>query len=472
MRRLIACAFFAAGLLGVLPRAAMAHLGLSSSAPADGARVAAAPRSLRLEFTEGVKPTMARVQLLGPGGRVVRLSSLRQPADSLQVIVADVPDELAAGEYVIEWRVVGTDGHPVSGTIRFVVVGGAGTNDSARAPAHHDEATMPTGSGFDSESIGYVAVRWAGFLALVSLLGTVAFRSVVLPLARRRGEDPNVLLAMHARAIAIGRWAAIALVVATGLRLGAQILTLTNGAGGFDTALVRAMVLDSTWGWAWMLQLVLALAVLAGLQAMYKGRGRHWPVVAVGILLLAFTPALSGHAVAMPERTGLAVVMDALHVVGAGGWMGSLLLVLLAGLPVAILRRDGEGAASVRRLVEAFSPTALAFAALLGLTGIYAAWVHIGFSSALWESSYGRVLLLKLAILSLALAIGAYNWRVIRPRLGSDGASRALRPSVIAELSVGALVLLVTAVLVATPPPPMDGMPMPEPARDAVGAPR
>lgn len=468
MKRLLACAALA-GVLVFVPRTAMAHLGLSRSAPAEGARLPVAPRSLRLEFTEGVERTLARVRLLGPGGSEVRLSSLRQPADSMQVVVADVLDGLAAGEYAIEWRVVGADGHPVSGTIRFVVTGSSGTEDSAQVPpsaasppaAHHDEASMPTGPGFDSESSGYVAVRWGNFLALVTLLGVLAFCSVVLRLARRRGEDANVLAAMDARAVAIGRWAAIAFVAAVALRLWAQALTLSDGTGGVDGALLRAMLFDSTWGRAWIVQFVLALVVVAGLQAMKKNHGRGWPVAATGILLLAFTPALSGHAVATPERTELAIVSDALHVLGAGGWMGSLLLVLLAGLPVAIGRRDGERAASVRRLVEAFSPTALAFAALIGVTGVYTAWLHIGFSSALWEGSYGRVLLLKVAILSLALAIGAYNWRVIRPRLGSDGASRVLRNSVIAELSVGALVLLVTAKLVATPPPPMGGTSMP-----------
>lgn len=450
------------GLLGLFPSVAMAHLGLSRSAPADGALVPIAPSVLRLEFTEAVERTIARIRLLGPDGVEVRLSELRQPADSLSIVLADVPNGLAPGAYAIEWRVVGADGHPVSGTIRFVVAGDSGVADSAQAPpetvsppaAHHDEASMPQGAVFDSGSAGYVAVRWLHFLGLVALLGVLAFRTIVLRRMRRLGEDDEMLAAMESRALDIGRWSAIAFVVAVVLRLAAQSLTLLDGTGGFDISLLGAMLLDSTWGRVWIVQFVLALMVAAGFSPVIKRRSGAWPIVAGGILLLAVTPALSGHAVATPLRAGLAILADGLHVIGAGGWMGSLLLVLLAGVPAALHRRGTDGPASLRRLIEAFSPTALAFAALIGVTGVYAAWIHVGFSAALWESSYGRVLLLKLAILAMALAIGAYNWRVVRPRLGSDGATRILRTSVIAELSVGALVLLVTAVLVATPPPP------------------
>lgn len=457
------------GLLGFVPSVAMAHLGLSRSTPADGALVPNAPSVLRLEFTEAVERTIARIRLLGPDGAEVRLSELRQPADSMNIVLADLPTGLAPGAYAIEWRVVGADGHPVSGTIRFVVAGSSGAADSAQAPpetasppaTHHDEASMPQGTVFDSGSAGYVAVRWVNFLGLVALLGVFAFRTIVLRLVRRLGEEDEAMLAaMESRALDIGRWSAIAFVVAVVLRLAAQSMTLMDGTGGFDTSLLGAMLRDSTWGRVWIVQFALALLVAAGFGPVIKRRAGAWPIVAGGILLLAVTPALSGHAVATPLRTGLAIIADGLHVLGAGGWMGSLLLVLLAGVPVALHRRGTDGPASVRRLIEAFSPTALAFAALIGVTGVYAAWIHVGLTAALWERTYGRVLLLKLAILAIALAIGVYNWRVVRPRLGSDGATRVLRTSVIAELSVGALVLLITAVLVATPPPPASDAPM------------
>jgi putative copper export protein len=91
------------------------------------------------------------------------------------------------------------------------------------------------------------------------------------------------------------------------------------------------------------------------------------------------------------------------------------------------------------------------FAALVVGTGLFASWLHLPSPAALWQSGYGRTLLLKLAVLSLVFATGAYNWLWVRPALGADAATRRRRRSATLELAVGVLVLLVTAVLVATP---------------------
>lgn len=83
-------------------------------------------------------------------------------------------------------------------------------------------------------------------------------------------------------------------------------------------------------------------------------------------------------------------------------------------------------------------------------------WLRTQALSALWESGYGRTLLLKLALLSVVFATGAYSWLRVRPALGSTAAAGRLRRSATLELAAGVLVLAVTAVLVATPPP-MEG---------------
>ena len=126
---------------------------------------------------------------------------------------------------------------------------------------------------------------------------------------------------------------------------------------------------------------------------------------------------------------------------------------LAVGIPIAArLEADRRGAA-VARLVSAFSPTALMFAGLAALTGVFAAWLHVGFTSALWTSDYGRLLLIKLAILAVVAAIGAYNWRRVKPALGDAAGTKRMQRSATMELGVGVLVVIVTAILVATPPP-------------------
>jgi putative copper resistance protein D len=104
-------------------------------------------------------------------------------------------------------------------------------------------------------------------------------------------------------------------------------------------------------------------------------------------------------------------------------------------------------------LVHAFSPAALGFASLVALTGLVSAWLRLGSLSALWGSGYGLVLLLKLALVGALAAVGFHNWRTVRPTLGTDAASTRLERSAKLELGVGLLIIVATAILVATPTP-------------------
>jgi putative copper export protein len=104
-------------------------------------------------------------------------------------------------------------------------------------------------------------------------------------------------------------------------------------------------------------------------------------------------------------------------------------------------------------LVNAFSSTALASAAVVVLTGTVATVRNVGTISALVSSPYGRVLLLKLAVLAVAALLGLHNWRRARPALAVSSDDTALRRAMRAELTAAAVILLVTAVLVAIPTP-------------------
>ena len=463
---------FAGGLLLVTPQVVWAHLGLRKSTPAHGAHLAAAPRELRLTFTEAVEASVARLRLAGPSGAEVPISALRQPGDSGQVVVADVLGPLEGGVYNLEWQVIGKDGHPVRGTISYVVAPGAtGLGDPAAAAsrtgggisatttpldtsaAHHDPTAMPAGKFFGAESPGYVVVRALQFTALLLVIGALTFALVVMGLFRRAEIDPGVVEAMRARAAGLGVWAAAALIGTAVLRLYTQSLAMHGPGEALDPLSVGAMVIRTLWGYAWLIQVVAALLAVVGFALARRGRSLGWVVAAIAGVALAVTPALSGHAASTPDLTVQAVVADTLHVIGAAGWLGSLLFVLIAGIPIAMRQANDRRGSTVARLVNAFSPTALAFAGLATLTGVFAAWLHIGFSSALWTSDYGRTLLIKLVILSLVLGTGAYNWLRMKPALGDDVGTKRMRRSATLELGVGVLVVIVTAVLVATPPP-------------------
>lgn len=447
-RGLLLLACLASGL----PSIGHAHGLLRRSSPAAGDTLSVAPRELRLTFSEPVQLPFARVELLGPGGAPVQLAELITPADSPQVVIAALREALpASGTYTVSWQAAGRDGHPVRGSYEFVVEAGAEGLAVAPAPsstpptAHHDPITFPESRGFDAGSPGYAAVRWLTYLALLAALGLVAFRLLVLP---RTGARSLVTPASDAAGRA-WPWVLGLLLLALLLRLGAQSLAMSGSP--IPAEEVLPMLTQTTWGWGWLLQAAATLLVLLGWLWTRKSQA-GWGMLAAAVLLLAWAPALSGHAAASP-RPVLSVLMDGLHVLGAGGWLGGLLAMVAIGIPVAWRLGPGERGPAVATLFRAFSPTALVFAGLVGLTGIYAAWVHLGSVPALWQSTYGQVLLIKLGVLALVAGTGAYNWRRILPSLGNDAATERLQRLSTLELVVGAVVLAVTAVLVATVPP-------------------
>jgi putative copper export protein len=168
---------------------------------------------------------------------------------------------------------------------------------------------------------------------------------------------------------------------------------------------------------------------------------------------VAASPALTGHAAADAERPVLAILVDALHVLGAGAWLGTLLLVAMAGVPAALRRVPGERGPAVASILRAFHPLALWCVPLVFVSGLVSAWLRLGSFGALTSSRYGTYLLVKVLIFACVALTGAYNWRRVLPTLGEESGARTIRRTASLELALGAVVLAVTAALVVTTPP-------------------
>ncbi len=307
---------------------------------------------------------------------------------------------------------------------------------------------------FGVESPAYVAIRATLSICSVGLLGALALRWVVL--ARYSGPDAAALrAAVDAR---LPRWIdalGIVAVLATLARLAAQHRAVFGTDGGPAGAALATLLFRAEWGQTWWLALFSATAVTWLAPRLRIASSAAWTAVTAAILLFAASQTSSGHAAAA-ERPLMAIATQLVHVIGAGGWVGSLALLTVVAIPAARNLEGGAGGDADSRiagLVRAFSPTALAFSALLGLTGLITAWGNLGGLAPLWQSAYGRTLLLKLALLSVVAGTGAYNWRRVQPALGQPSASAALRRSSLVELGAAFLVLVVTAVLVATEMP-------------------
>jgi copper transport protein len=474
MRKRLATLLVSATLLSAAPAPLLAHVGLKSSSPAAGAHLAQVPKQLRLDFTETLELNFALLRLMLATGREIPLGPLAYAPDSRRALIAPVVGAMDAGTYTVMWQVAGDDGHPVRGRFEFVVAPGAMGTSAApggMSGMHHDPVTMPEGSGFGAESPLYVFIRWVQFTALLLIIGAVSFHYFVLGRVQRDvasdggRAEPAFLADAERDAASVGHVAAAVLAATLVVRLVAQSYAMHGAEGVFDVSLAGAMIRKTMWGWGWLLQL--AGLVLAGVgfhlarnssrevfQSGRKGRrttAKWWRLAAAGAVLTAFSPAFSGHAASVPKLRTLAIVNDGLHVLGASSWLGTLTVVLIAGLGVATRQPPGTGGQLVRVLINAFSPIALASAGLAAVTGVFAAWLHVGTIPNLWGTRYGITLLVKLAILSIVVLSGFYNWRVVQPRLGTDAATTRLRRSARVEVGVAVLVLFVTAILVASP---------------------
>lgn len=463
----------------LLPSGARAHDALQRSVPTKDAHLAVAPSTLRLTFTSAPGLAFVRIRLLGSDGAAVQLGPPR--LDSARTVVLDITGALRAGVHTVAWQIAGADGHPVRGQYTFTIAPGAAGLDphaghatgaapdaaagvdtgaaaaAAAAAVHHDPATMPAGlDGFGVESPGYAAVRWVNLMALLAIIGAVAFRGAVLPLARRR-MLPATYQDLISRAApltaAAGLIAAAALLLATVARVFAQSWAMHGAAQAFEAGLIRGMVAGTTWGRAWLGHAAAGALALAGFAVARAGKPVGWTLAAIAAVGAAATSALAGHAAAT-SWAPLTIAADMLHALGAAGWLGGLLMLVTVGMPAALRLEPVERSRVLADLVNAFSPTALACAGLAAVTGAVLAWSHLGSVGALWSSSYGRTLLLKLGALSVVALTGAYNWRRVRPTLARDAAAaRRLRASASMELVVAVIVIAITAVLVATPPP-------------------
>lgn len=310
------------------------------------------------------------------------------------------------------------------------------------------------GPVFGVESPTYVAVRALLSVCSTMLVGTMVVRWAVL--VRYAGPGaPTLRRAIDER---LPHWidvlGGVALAMIVG-RLLAQHAAVFGVGAEYTSESLGTLMLRSRWGRSWWLAALSALMITWCAPRLRPRFSVWWIVVSAATLVLAASQPWSGHAAVSPQPWR-AVLTQVIHVVGAGGWIGSLAMITMLVIPLARRLPDAtndDADARIASVVRAFSPVALICAALVVLSGVLTAWANLGGLPPLWRSPYGSMLLTKLTLLSIAVGVGAFNWRCVLPSLGTPQASARLQRSSAIELGAAFLVLVVTAVLVATPLP-------------------
>ncbi|MDK3256343.1 copper resistance CopC/CopD family protein [Blastococcus capsensis] len=443
---------------GVTAGPAAAHAELVSTTPGAEAQLDTAPTEVRLQFSEAVSLGAGYARVLDGDAERVDTGA---PAVEGDTVTIPLRDELPDGGYLVTYRVISADSHPVSGAFGFVV-GDAEPVDQALADAADDSDPFVAGL--------LVGARWLGFAGLALGLGVPAF-----------------LLLCWPAGWAVARLRRLAAAGAAAIAAGGLLMFLLqgpyaagSGLGALAAPDLLATTASSTYGRTLLARVVLALLLLAALRF----APRRAAVIAGAVLALGLiaTTAAVGHPVAgaMPV---LAVVVTSVHVAAMALWLGGL-VTLLAGL-----LRPGVAAGDLARALPRFSRLAFGSVAALVLTGVVQTVREVGTPAALFTTTYGWVLVAKVALVLLVLGAAGVARVWVQQHLGGPRPRRGgrrvtahafsaeaeslevaaqaraaaqadaavedvvpFRRSVLLEGTVVAVVLLLSAVLAGTPP--------------------
>jgi copper transport protein len=408
--RVVRVTVLAAAVGLALPAAAHAHAALLRTAPSASGVLNGPPARVSLTYSEPVEPRFAIVSVTDVGGHQVTAGmprrSLANP-NQLQIPLR----RLSEGWYLVFWRVISADGHPVRGAFTFAVGPNAGPAPQFVIPSISETAATTQ----------LVIARWVVFLALMVAIGLFVLRAVIArPVLRLlRGSSLRAVSGALAVALAVALVATPVYVVLST----AEFSLRSTFALGALFPLVRA----SAFGRDFLdLEAATALFALAAGIAIAVDRPRRPErstaelVALTGALGAAaaalLVPALAGHAGQTSPR-GLALPLDWLHLAAGAVWLGGLV-----GLVVIWKTAGAAGrVATLSIVVPRFSRVAFLSVVILVGSGIGASILHLPTLGSLWQTSYGKALVVKIVLLLAAVLLAAVDLARTRPRL--EGAS-------------------------------------------------
>ena len=422
-RRLVLVATAAVAL--AVPGTAFAHVTLVDSEPVTQSRVDRPPTEVRLRFNEPVTITSNAVEVLAPNGTV--LSGTARTEDDGRVVVAPVSRLRLGQGYTVRWRVIGEDGHSPAGVFTF----GVGVN--APPPT---EAVGASGTTWRDD-----VARWGLFAALALLIGPLTLRLLVL-----RGPVPGQLEHRFHLVSVIAAFLVIDVGIAAFVLRASNALQLPFVDLPYGD--LQPFAEKTRFGIAFLV-MTIGFGIVAALLLVgwvFDRLELRIPALLLSVALLSGL-SLSGHQGTEPNASWISELADWLHLVAASVWVGGVATLAFLVWPLAPSLR--------RTAFVGFARIAVVLVAVMVLAGGYLALVRLPELSDLWETLYGQLLLMKVAVVGIALVWGAVHHFVVRPRLEA-GEDPDVHPSLVGEAIVAFSVLLAAAILTNVAPPPVD----------------
>ncbi len=446
-----------AGSLAMLlaPGTAEAHALLVRSDPPQNGQQKVSPSIVTTYFSEALDTNLSSLQVLDGSGKRVDDGKTTFGPESVRMQIG-IKGTLSPGYYTVVWQTLSAvDGHLFKGFYPFTMLNTDGTQPAGQAY----QGGVAGGTTAQPDS---VSVRWARLLGIAALLGTLAFFSSVVSPSLGEVEEP---WRTRWRDTARKRLLQVSFVAAAALAVTAlgELYLQAHQVGGLS---YLSDILKNDWGQRWIQrQIVLGGIVVAlGVACYLWKRGRQrlgdaavWVALAGSLAYIALL-ALVSHGDSIPGSFW-AVGAYFLHIVAASVWIGMLFQLALF---LVWLRQDmpREAKADLQAShLQRFSTIAATSVIVLLATGAANAAGQIPDWSSLYDTAYGRALLVKLGIMCLLLLAAAANAFYLRPRLvdesdegnPSDDLRRRMTTAVRVELVLGVAVLCAAAILVLYP---------------------
>ncbi len=454
------------------PRVAFAHAFVIGSDPVDGSTIASSPAVVRIFFNADISSaSLAHVYLFTMGstpseGQLV--DAARSAVSPINPRELDVPllmpGRLPQGSYAVRWTALATDdGHATSGLIGFNVghsaTGLSGTPLLGPSTSNY----LPQMS---LQGILVVMWEWLTLLVLTCWVGMLVTEALLTGSPeeerrrtpaesraegdRARGTTFRDVEQIRKQGIPLQWLGLVALLVGEiiNLALRATLLAQALNNSGIDPAVMRQLVLETSYGHLWLVRLGLIGIALGYLWWTTREQHRIWQKSAAppdttragdvaalpvrsawswppqlraiawlalaGLILLS--RAFSGDVVQEAEQHISAVVFEWLFLAAQGVWFGGaayLGFVLIPLLPV--IEPDHRGQTLVM-VLRRYRPVLLAAIGVLLVSGLFLSEASISSAQQLLIEPYGRALLVKILLIALMLPISGYSLFILRPK--------------------------------------------------------
>lgn len=441
----------AAALTILAAASASAHAQFDHSDPPANSVLNVAPPRITLYFTESVEHSYSRALLYDQNGTQVNGAQTLFDATDNRVMALVLPSTtLANGTYSVVWRTLsGDDGHQAQGYFAFTI----GTTADIRS------VIPPAAATSAGTSIWLLTIaRWLPLLGLALVVSAWPIWLLVLrPAISPAWQAGPALTRRFRRLTAVG----------FGISLVALVIALLVEASGLDSggfaSNVKTSLTSTRYGHLWLLRL--GLLALLGMALMICSwwrplQQKATTALALALALLAPLPySMISHASAEPAGRATAIAADLVHLLGAAIWVGGLFYLAGALLPTLRGLTPAGRKVVLARAIPRFSAVALSAWLLMGVTGLYSAWLHAGNLTGLFHTAYGHSLDAKLILLAIVLPIAAFNLLIVERKLrrSKDDASttkwsRRFSFAVLAEVALAVAVLFTVGRLTAQSP--------------------